>query len=1077
MPYSINVSTNIIRDKDKEIDYIVTPNSKEIFDRMFLHNYSAQKSFNLIGNYGTGKSTFIWALEKQLSKQKAYFGNILGEDHPSSYKFIQVVGENDSLYKLLGKKLKLRKEKTADRILDSLERRRKVLEKQNKGLILVIDEFGKVLEHVANKKETSELYLLQQISEWANDENHNVYFLITLHQSFTSYGSKLSSQEKLEWEKVKGRFTDLLFNEPVEQLLFFAGKRLSQFEIPDELADRFENLEKHVVDSKLVGGNLKQKPDLSEALYPLDWLSANVLVKSLQRYGQNERSLFSFLNDDNTYSINSFQGDFYAVSNVFDYLLNSISTEISSPDNPHRSQWHSTFRSLERIELLFQNDYAIASEIVKTIGLVNIFSKAGGNFDTSFLARYFQLTRNQDVQGILDKMEKAGIIRFYRHSNKINFLEGTDLDLEQELISISKELNPNFALAPEIEKLVDLPIIMAKKFSFETGTSRFFAFRVLSDIPSMQDAEGYLDGFISLVFDDVALEKLQDLSHSTLNNILVHYRNFEKIKEALITIKKFDLLLDKHKSDINALKLLKEERLFFVQKLQELVLVQLFKSDQNTWVYRGETFRVSSKEALYEKLNAICSDVYNATPDFKNELINREHLSPPINAAKKSLIRAIIDNEAAANLGFEEKRFPPEKSIYFSLLRETGMHSHNDQFGYYELGEPNPESGIYGLWCTSEEFLNSCKRNKRSVNELYELLTKPPIKLKRGFVDYWVPVYLLTKKEDYALFHVDGGFIPFLSDDTLDLIHRKPQDFFIKGYDVSGLKLNLLEGYKELVQISQDKSPGSKSTFLSIFANFLRFQRSLNNYTLKTSKLSNAAIRLRDAIMTAKDPEQALFVDFPNALGYPNLTIEEDSEILASYTRQLHDAIREIRTAFDGLLDRIEAAIIEAFHCETEEFLSYKEEIQKKLRSVNNSALGSKQAVFLKRLISPLDDRTSWLKSVADVVLGKSIEELLDVEESVLFEQIRSRSESLLKAADIHSFNETSSNTRMYAFSLFDASGESIHDRFVIPDEVEAEETEEETSIRKAFMKLQGDRRQKILLDLIRKELQTKADG
>ena len=77
-------------------------------------------------------------------------------------------------------------------------------------------------------------------------------------------------------------------------------------------------------------------------------------------------------------------------------------------------------------------------------------------------------------------------------------------------------------------------------------------------------------------------------------------------------------------------------------------------------------------------------------------------------------------------------------------------------------------------------------------------------------------MFLIAKKEDYALFHKDGGFIPFLSEDTIDLIHKKPQDFFIKTYDVSGLKINLLEGYKEIVQIGDSKA-GTKTTFLNDF--------------------------------------------------------------------------------------------------------------------------------------------------------------------------------------------------------------------------------------------------------------------
>ena len=32
MEYSNNISTNILRDESKKIEYVVTPNTKEIFD-------------------------------------------------------------------------------------------------------------------------------------------------------------------------------------------------------------------------------------------------------------------------------------------------------------------------------------------------------------------------------------------------------------------------------------------------------------------------------------------------------------------------------------------------------------------------------------------------------------------------------------------------------------------------------------------------------------------------------------------------------------------------------------------------------------------------------------------------------------------------------------------------------------------------------------------------------------------------------------------------------------------------------------------------------------------------------------
>ena len=204
-------------------------------------------------------------------------------------------------------------------------------------------------------------------------------------------------------------------------------------------------------------------------------------MNSLQRYGQNERSLFSFLNDDTDLSIRKINDSFFSVSNVYDYLINSLATEINSGDNPHRAQWLTTFRAIERAELIFDDNFSIVSDVIKTIGLVNIFSKAGGCFDNEFLIQYFKLTRDFDVTQILEKLENSGIIRFYKHSNKINFLEGTDLDLEQELIRVNKEINQDFSIANEIQNLVELPVLLVKRYSYETGTRRFFEYKIFDD--------------------------------------------------------------------------------------------------------------------------------------------------------------------------------------------------------------------------------------------------------------------------------------------------------------------------------------------------------------------------------------------------------------------------------------------------------------------------------------------------------------------------------------------------------------------------------------------------------------------
>lgn len=1066
-----NISTNILRDESKDLNYVVTPNAIQIYERIVGSASKSNKSFTLIGNYGTGKSTFLWALEKNLLKEKIYFSNT-NTSNVTSYDFIKLVGDNASLTNTLLKALKL-KDGSSKEIIEELEKRRNLANKKNKGLVIIIDEFGKFLEFIGKNKNNNDLYLLQLISEWANDDSKNVFFIISLHQSFISYSSSLDVSEKQEWEKIKGRFVELLFNEPIEQLLFFASKRLEHFELTKKNEASFNLLNKAIKKSNLINFNEESGTELAKSLYPLDWLSANILVNALQRYGQNERSLFTFLNDTTKFSINLFNGKFYSITNVFDYLVNTLGSEIYSFNNPHRAQWQTCFRALERAELLDNINYNLVSELIKTICLVNIFTKAGGLFDNSFIVKYVHHTSDYDVtliENTINKLNKSGIVRFYKHSNKINFLEGTDIDIEQELADVSKEINHDFSVTDAISDLVDFPVILVKKNSFEKGTPRFFEFRILTDLKAISKAEGALDGYINLIFDTNLKEKdIKVASNNSGSNLFVSYKNSKEIHNEIFTINKLKFLITRHKEDINAIKLLNKELEFHLQQLEKFVLDNLFISnDQNIWYYNGKLEQIKSKKALNETLSKICDNEFKSAPHYKNELVNKEFLSPQISTARKSFLRHLLNNESLENLGFPNDKFPPEKSIYLTLVKDTGIHKKDNKLNHYVYSAPT-DATFKLLWDECDSFIKSANSSRRNLGELYEILSKAPFKLKKGFTEFWVPLFLIINREDFALFHETNGFIPYLTEDVLDLIHKSPTNYSIKSYNVSGLKVSLLESYKELVQVG-DNELGTKSTFLSIFGNFLRFIRGLNEYTINTKRLSPKAISLREAIKSAKDPEDALFNQFPNALGFHSISINDDEEILKTYTYHIQDAIREIRSAYDSLLDRIEEKIIQSFYCETSDFESYKLEIQSRLKSINLSLLGTEQSVFYKRLVSPLDDRASWLKSVADAALGKSIDKMIDEEEALLITNLEGYLLGLMRASELHEF-KSNDNKKMVSIQLFGSSGTIINDKIIITNEHSKEFESIRMQLKEKLVNLDVHKRKQLLMELLTTEL------
>ncbi|WP_016988896.1 hypothetical protein [Flavobacterium sp. ACAM 123] len=1067
-----NISTNILRDQSKNLKYVVTPNATKIFERIFSTNNNSNKSFTVIGNYGTGKSTFLWALEKNLLKEKMFFSAKLNEKN-KSYQFLKILGDATSLTFAFQKVLGLDTNTTSREILEALEKKRKAAEKKKNGYVIIIDEFGKFLEHINKNKANNDLYLLQLVSEWVNDTEKNTHFIITLHQNFVSYSSSLDNIDRQEWEKIKGRFIDLLFNEPVEQLLFFASSQLEKIEIPENLKEGFYKLNEDIIKSNLVNFSQNSNLGLSEKLFPLDWLSANVLVQALQRYGQNERSLFTFLNDFNNLEKND-DALYFNVSCVYDYLINTLSSDIQNYNNPHRPQWLSSMRALERAELNFSEDYPIASQIIKTICLVNIFGKSGGKFNKEFAVNYLESTtkiHSEVITKAIDKLEKSGIIRFYKHSNKLNFLEGTDIDIEQELTDITKEIEADFSIAEELAKIITFPLENAKRHSFETGTPRYFEYRILNDIKEIKYAEGSLDGYINLIFNAKIKDiEVKEASKKSESNLFVLYENSDEIYNEIFTINKYKLLLKKFTSDVNASKLLMEELQHHVNKLHWFVLQNLYtETEENLWFYLGVQKTICSKKDLNHLLSEICDLEFTSAPNLKNELFNRENLSPQINTARKFLMRKILEFENDAMLGFDNTKFPPEKSIYLSLLKNTGIHRLNNGIYGYDLPI---DLSFLPLWEECLSFLNSAKSSKRNLGELYEILKTKPFKLKKGFVEFWIPLFLIIKKEDYALFHETNGFVPFISDDVLDLIHKSPSNYSIKSYDVSGLNINLLEGYKELVNVSDDVN-GAKSTFLSIFGNFLRFYRGLNDYSISTKKLSDKSIKLREAIKTAKDPEDALFNQFPNALGFHSLSLKEDEEVLKNYTIHIQDAIRELRSCYDALMDRIEVTITESLDCKGLSFIDYKKSITSKLSSIDANLLSTEQNIFFKRVFSPLDDRMSWLKSIADVALGKSIDKMIDEEEILLMNNIKAFVFGLIKASNIHEFNKLNTD-KLVSIEFVDERGDLFTEKIVLDSKLNGEYSKVKEEFSKKIGSLDVSVRKQLLFELLTLEINKK---
>jgi len=990
MPAKFNTSVNIIRDSGRELNYIPTPNSIRIVEQIGNDFKKGIRSYSIIGSYGTGKSSFLWAFQETLVNNKKYFGiNLLSNP---KVEFVNIIGEYRSIREIFAETfgIKLNKFLTENIFLE-IYNRYYDLGKKNPLLFLVIDEFGKFLEYAAQNDPEKELYFIQQLAEFVNNPEVNIVLFTTVHQNFDAYSLGLSDLQKQEWTKVKGRFREITFNEPIEQLLFLASEHLNKKPSTAIASKSILKSIELLVNSKAYNVNQDYIKEIAEKLYPLDPISSYVLTSSLQKYGQNERSLFSFLEStDHTglFQHSQTKEGFYGIPEVYDYLIFNFYSFLNSRYNPDFSSWKAINGALENIEAIFESNVPAYTKLIKTVGLLMINAQAGATLDKLFLVGYADKCLGlKNALELVDDLERKKIIIFRNYSRRYILFGGTDLDIPTALIQAGGKLDDVTDVCSLLNKYYQLPPIVAKKIMYETGTPRLFEYKIsafpISDIPS-----GEIDGFINLIFNEKNI--LNEVKEHSLQNpeaiLYCYYRNSKSIKELLFEIEKTKKVIAENEDDKVAVKELQNIVLHQQNLLTHKMLNNFYnKKPDVVWVFKGDVISIKNKREFNNRLSMICNIVYSKSPIFINELVNKHRISPSIHSAKRNYFKSLVSDWDKPHLGFAADKFPPEKTIFLSLLENNNINLFANEIN--EDFKPHNKNGFYDLWKFSHIFLKSAKVSRRKISEFIELLGQKPYKLKQGLIDFWVPTFLFIKRDDFALFG-EKGYIPVITDEVLDLILKNPDEFEIKTFAIEGVKWDIFNSYRLFLE-KTTKEKFTNITFIETIKPFITFYKGLPEYAINTMRLSSEAKAIRKAIAGSKDPEQVFFEDFPLALGFSVVQIQVEGS-LQKYIGKLQVAIKELRTCYDELINRVEAFILSDITGENLQFEEYRASLQHRYRKLRRHLLLPKQKNFVQRLDSKIDDKKAWLNSLVQVLVEKTLEKINDDDEIVIYDKFKS---------------------------------------------------------------------------------------
>lgn len=1042
-----SLSANIETGFPEGSQYIVTPNAKKVLAEIVNGYQSGIHSYTIIGTYGTGKSSFLIALQNDLSgksKKKYLFDNIdvLGCEKVET---LNIVGDYASLPLLLSRKLNI--EGNTASVLDALRAYCSKLNAKNTFLVIMIDEFGKVLEHAAKKDPESELYFMQKLAEFANVPTRKVILLTTLHQNFSAYAKGLSQAQRNEWNKVKGRFKEVVFVEPVEQILMLAARQNQAQErnLTGAEEANLSILYQLSIKTKFVSADFSFES--AKSLYPLDPFSAFSITQAIQRYGQNERSLFSFLHAQGSNSLNEFEPSArktYNLQMVYDYVIYNFYSFLKDA-NADSMNWSAMKIALERVEgqsWESNNMMLDAIKIVKTIGMMNLLGTAAFSMSKEQFATYaHQALDIENPDEIITTLQRYKIIRYAEYKHRLVLFEGTDINIEEEISKAGLVVSRPVTYIAELTEFFAKRVAPVKAYYYHSGTPRYFQYEIRDEAMDMVPT-GDIDGFIELLFPSKKdyVKEIKQMSEECEHAIIYAlFNNTDEIVDHLYQIDKYDYIL-RHvlidQGDHVAIKEINNLRDYEEVQLNKSIQESLFGYNGNvTWIFKGKEMTVNSQRDFNKLLSRVCYNVYSKTPVMINELFNKNKLSGSISSAKAKYLHALVSHSDMVDFGFESDKFPPEKTIYYSLLKNTGLHVD----GRFADKPSNP--GIMSLWDACEEFLQSTTSKPRKISELVKKLSSQPYKIKAGFLDFWIPTYLYMKRQDYSLYGDNGAYIPEVNIEFFELLQKHPNEYLIKAFDVSGVRMEFFNQYRKFVNLQAVGGIKSNQFVDTIKPFFFFYNRRLNDYAKHTRKFDHIeTIRFRDILAKAKDPEKTFLEDLPAALGYDK-EAQGSEKFAKQYAYVINRAVRELRGCYNKLIDRIEERLVDVLGLSSYEYDEYVIEIRNRLSSVKTYLLTDRLKEFYNHAMAEFDNRTEWYQSICYTALDQPLQRLRDDQEDKLIEELIALFRACEKYADISKM-EGNDKDEVFSFDMVSKDGTVIKPqtyRLMDKDKKEAE--------------------------------------
>ncbi|MFA6989820.1 MAG: hypothetical protein WC197_07105 [Candidatus Gastranaerophilaceae bacterium] len=334
--------------------------------------------------------------------------------------------------------------------------------------------------------------------------------------------------------------------------------------------------------------------------------------------------------------------------------------------------------------------------------------------------------------------------------------------------------------------------------------------------------------------------------------------------------------------------------------------------------------------------NSLLSDVldkaYKLCPAIQNEFLTATKSVATGTKAIRNVIKHLLNNE-------ELKEGSLEQDIFKELFTTD-----NEK--------------IKKLKSEIEEYINNAD-NKENLQKLYDELNQPPYGISNSIISLLLLDILLKLSDKVSLFE-KNIFQLEISDLLYDRLMANPQNFELQKNVFTGEKKTYLEKFSKIACCKQTDNllDVTKSIFYRI--------KNLDKYTQNTSRLSSQTLKLRNAILNAKEPNKLVFNDIPIALGFKSFENCDDN-----FFKILENSINELDNCYLELVKEIENFLFGSFALKSGE--TNKKKLADKFKKVEEFISDDELKIISNNMKIENLTYERWIERFATVVNKKNV--------------------------------------------------------------------------------------------------------